>query len=176
LIAPAARPAIEPPTALAAEHIVHEFRCGVLVLDEWLARRAWRNEMAGASRTFVLAAEGRVIAYYSLAAATIAHGLAPGSLRRNMPDPIPAALLGRLAVDLDWRSMGLGGDMLADAVARVADAGKAIGIRAIIVHAISLEAKRFYEAHGFRPSPVEPMTLMVTVEEALRMSPSRQSD
>lgn len=59
--------------------------------------------------------------------------------------------------------------MLRDAVLRVLGAGGAIGVRALLMHAISEEAKRFYERFGFRASPMEPMTLMVTVEEVRRM-------
>jgi predicted N-acetyltransferase YhbS len=86
-----------------------------------------------------------------------------------MPNPVPVILLGRLAVDHAWQGKGLGSDLLRDAVLRVLAAGEAIGVRAILVHAISPEAKAFYEKHGFRPSPVDPMTLMVTVAEARGM-------
>jgi GNAT superfamily N-acetyltransferase len=86
-----------------------------------------------------------------------------------MPDPAPVLLLGRLAVDRNWHGKGLGADLLADAVLRAIGAAESIGVRAIIVHAISEEAKSFYEKHGFRPSPIEPMTLMITIAEARRM-------
>jgi predicted N-acetyltransferase YhbS len=86
-----------------------------------------------------------------------------------MPDPVPALLLGRLAVDRAWQGKGLGADLLRDAVLRAIGAAEAIGVRAVFVHAISDDAKSFYEKHGFRPSPIEPMTLMITIEEAQRM-------
>jgi GNAT superfamily N-acetyltransferase len=106
---------------------------------------------------------------YSLAAGSLLPGAATGQVRRNMPNPVPVILLGRLAVDHAWQGKGLGSDLLRDAVLRVLAAGEAIGVRAILVHAISPEAKAFYEKHGFRPSPVDPMTLMVTVAEARGM-------
>jgi predicted N-acetyltransferase YhbS len=86
-----------------------------------------------------------------------------------MPDPIPVVLLGRLAIDAEWQGKGLGADLLRDAVLRMLTAGETIGVRAILVHAISDTAKTFYERHGFRPSPVEPLTLMITLSEARRM-------
>lgn len=49
--------------------------------------------------------------------------------------------------------------------ARVAQAADAIGIRGIVVHALSEEAKKFYLALGFDASPREPMTLMVTLPD-----------
>ncbi len=86
-----------------------------------------------------------------------------------MPNPVPVVLLGRLAIDQNWQGRGLGGDLLRDAVLRVFAAGASIGVRAILVHAISMEAKGFYEKRGFRPSPVDPMALMITLNDIHRM-------
>ena len=85
-----------------------------------------------------------------------------------MPNPVPVVLLGRLAIDLDWQGKGLGGDLLRDATLRAIAAGDSIGIRAMLVHAISPEARAFYVRHGFKESPIEPMTLMMTLAEAKR--------
>ena len=157
------------PEPLAPDHELEAFDSGIAALDEWLKRRARRNEAEGASRTFVVSAGRRVAGYYSLAAGSILHAAATGKVRRNMPDPVPVLLLGRLAVDRVWQGRGLGADLLSDAVLRAIGAAESIGVRAILVHAISDGAKAFYEKHGFRPSPVEPMTLMITLEEARRM-------
>jgi predicted N-acetyltransferase YhbS len=127
------------------------------------------NEAAGASRTYVVCDDRQVVGYYSLVAGSMLHRTATGSVRRNMPDPVPVALLGRLAVDHRWQSRGLGLALLRDAILRVVGAAETIGVRAILVHAISAEARAFYEHWGFRPSPVEPMTLMITIDEARRM-------
>jgi GNAT superfamily N-acetyltransferase len=157
------------PEPLSPHHELDSFESDVAALDEWLRRRARRNEAEGASRTFVVCAGQRVVGYYSLAAGSILHSAAIGRVRRNMPDPVPVLLLGRLAVDRGWQGKGLGADLLRDAVLRAIGAAESVGVRAILVHAISDEAKSFYEKHGFRPSPVEPMTLMITIEEAQRM-------
>jgi predicted N-acetyltransferase YhbS len=86
-----------------------------------------------------------------------------------MPDPVPVLLLGRLAVDRAWHRRGLGADLLSDAVLRAVGAAESVGVRAILVHAASEEAKAFYEKHGFRPSSLEPMTLMITIDEPQKM-------
>ena len=164
-------PALSPPEPLAPDHDLDAFESGVAELDEWLKRRARRNEAAGASRTFVVCAGRRVVGYYSLAAGSILHAAATGRVRRNMPDPVPVLLLGRLAVDRAWQGKGLGADLLADAVLRSIGAADSIGVRAILVHAISDAAKAFYEKHGFRSSLIDPMTLMITIDEAKRMLP-----
>jgi predicted N-acetyltransferase YhbS len=162
---------LSPPGPLASDHNLDAFESGVADLDEWLKRRARRNEAAGASRTFVVCAGRRVVGYYSLAAGSILHAAATGRVRRNMPEPVPVLLLGRLAIDRAWQQKGLGADLLADAVLRSIGAADSIGVRAILVHAISDEAKAFYEKHGFRSSPIDRMTLMITIEEAKRMLP-----
>ena len=156
------------PVPLAPDHAVDSFNSGVPPLDEWLKRHARRNELEGASRTFVICGSKRVVGYYSLADGSVSHRQALGKVRRNMPDPVPAILLGRLAIDRDWQNKGLGSDLLADAVGRSLAAAEIIGARTIFVHAISQDAKTFYEKRGFHPSPVDPMTLMVTIEEARR--------
>jgi GNAT superfamily N-acetyltransferase len=160
---------LAPPEPLAPDHELDAFESGVATLDEWLKRRARRNEAEGASRTFVLCAGRRVIGYYSLAAGSVLHSTATGKVRRNMPDPAPVLLLARLAVDRDWHGKGLGADLLSNTVLRAIGAADSIGVRAILVHAISDQAKAFYEKYGFRPSPVEPMTLMITIDETRRM-------
>ena len=95
-----------------------------------------------------------------------AQATAAGRVRRNMPDPVPVMVLGRLAVDRAYQGRGLGEGLLRDAILRTLQAAELGGIRAILVHAISEEAKRFYERHGFVASPVDPMTLMITVADA----------
>lgn len=157
------------PQPLSAEHELDAFASGVDQLDDWLKRHAMHNEIDGGSRTFVTCAARRVVGYYRLAAGSVLRGVATNRIRRNMPDPIPVVLLGRLAIDTAWRGKGLGADLLRDAVLRMLSAGETIGVRAILVHAISDTAKTFYERHGFRPSPIEPLTLMITLTEASRM-------
>jgi GNAT superfamily N-acetyltransferase len=128
-----------------------------------LRRRARANQASGVSRTYVVCEGDLAIGYYALASGAITVGSAPGRFRRNMPDPIPVAVLARLAVDRSWQGKGIGRGMFRDAAHRVAHAADVIGIRGIVVQAISEEARSFYIALGFDPSPREPMTLMVTL-------------
>ena len=156
------------PEHLTSAHDLAPFDSGVSAFDEWLKRHALANEQAGASRTYVICAGGRVVGYYALAAGGVAQGAVTGRVRRNMPDPVPVMVLGRLAVDRAFQARGLGSGLLRDAILRVLQAAEIGGIRAILVHAISDEARRFYERHGFAESPTDPMTLMITVAEARR--------
>jgi predicted N-acetyltransferase YhbS len=153
------------PGPLGPQHDVETFRSGVKTLDTWLKRRALKNQGSGASRTFVACEGIRVVAYYALAASAVAVDAAPGRLRRNMPDPIPVVVLGRLAVDQSWQGRSLGRALVQDAGRRVIQAADAIGVRGLLVHAFSADAKAFYERLGFDPSPLDPLVLMVTLAD-----------
>lgn len=157
---------LHPPEKLNSLHRIDSFDSGDSQLDEWLKRRALKNELEGASRTYVLCAGELVVAYYCLANGAVAQTVATGRVRRNMPDPIPVTVFGRLAVDRHWQGKGIGRALLRDAILRTLKASEIAGIRAILVHAISEDAKQFYEKCGFNASPVDPMTLMVKVYDA----------
>ena len=151
------------PQPLSDLHELNDIFCGVPSLDDWLKERARPNQAAGASRTFVVADNYRVVGYYALASGAITMQSSVGRFRRNMPDPIPVAVLGRLAIDRSQKGRGLGRALFRDCGLRVAHAADTIGIRGIVVHAISEQAKAFYLALGFDASPSDPMTLMVTL-------------
>jgi len=108
------------PQPLTAAHRLNDFECGEHALDEWLKRRAMTNQLSGASRTFVVVdEENRVHGFYAMAAGAVTHQLATSAVRRNMPDPVPVMVLGRLAVDRRAQGIKLGAAMLQDAVNRV---------------------------------------------------------
>ena len=152
---------MQAPQPLAQVHDLSAFDCGEPILNEWLKRRAFANQVTGASRTFVVVGDrNQVLAYYALA------GGAVGSVRRNMPDPIPAMVLGRLAVDRSCQGQQLGSALLKDAFLRTVSVSENVGIRALLVHAINDAAKQFCIRRGFQPSPVLPYTLMLRLPGA----------
>jgi len=153
---------------LSDEHNVDNFECGELSLDDWLKRRARRNEGAGASRTFVVCDGLDVTGYYCLAAGGVTHTAVPNRVKRNMPDPIPVIVLGRLAVDRRYQASGIGRGLLRDAMLRTVHLAREVGIRAILVHAISDDAKQFYLKYAFIESPIDSMTLFLPVETIKR--------
>ena len=159
-------PKLTAPEPLSASHLLNDFDCGHDALNNWLKRRANKNETSGASRTYVVCSQNHVIAYYTLATGAVERARAPSRIRRNVPDPVPVMVLGRLAVHLHWQKKGLGGDLLADAVKRTLQAADIAGVRALVVHALSEEVKQFYERFGFQPSPTDPMDLMMPLKDA----------
>lgn len=162
-------PKITPPEKLTPAHDLSGFHSGEEALDDWLRQRALANEESGASRTYVVCVKKKVAGYYALATGAVAHADAPGRVKRNVPDPIPVMVLGRLAVDREFQNRGIGTGLLRDAVLRTLQASEIAGIRAILVHAISEAAKGFYEKQGFIASPIGPMTVMITVAEARKI-------
>lgn len=104
--------------------------------------------------------------YYALAAGAISRKESTGDIRRNMPEPIPVLVLGRLAVDLSMQGQKIGGGMLRDALNRAMRVSEHAGVRALVVHCLHERAKGFYEHYGFQPSPIEPLVVMIRLEGA----------
>ena len=153
------------PEPLGSQHALDRFASDVDSLDQWLTRRALKNQASGASRTFVVREGARVLAYYALASGAVAVDEAPGRFRGNMPEPIPVVVLARLAVDRSLQGRGVGRALMRDAGLRVLQAADTIGIRGLIAHALSENAKGFYVQLGFEPSPLDPLTLMITLAD-----------
>ncbi len=149
-------------------HDASEFDCGRPVLDDWLRRKALANQASGVSRTFVVCEKGKIVAYYCLANGSVSRRDAPGKIKRNMPEPVPVMVLGRLAVHRAMQGRGLGAALLRDAVLRTLTAADLAGMRAILVHALDEDAALFYRKHGFPESPMNPLVLMLPMEAARR--------
>lgn len=151
-----------PPCPLDDGHWLDGFECSQAELARWLVRRARKNQAAGASRCFVVCGDDQnVVGYYALAAGAVSQARAPGAIRRNLPEPIPVAVLARLAVHSRWAGKGIGRGLFKDAVLRTLQASRELGIRALLCHAIDEKARSFYLKHGFVESPIDPMTLML---------------
>lgn len=140
------------------------FSCGRDDLDKWLKTRALKNE-GMASRTYVLCVDRRVAGFYSLAVGSVSHELVPGSIRRNMPEPIPVMLLARLGIDVNFQGRAIGAGLLRDALLRTAQAASIAGIRAVMVNAVDDQAASFYRHFGFRESPVNRLLLLLSMRE-----------
>ena len=151
------------PELLTSEHVLDSFECGEPSLDDWLKRRALRNQASDASRCFVICEERTAVGYYCLSAGGVGRGEAPKRLQRNMPEQLPVLLLGRLAVDRRYHNLGLGTALLRDALLRAVHIAGDTGVFALMVHALSEAAKQFYLSRGFVQSPLQSMTLFMTL-------------
>lgn len=150
------RPGLRPVELLdPARHDCGGFDCGVVELDDWLARTAPVAAAAGTAATWVLCRGHRVVGYYALAMGSVRHETAPSRLRRGQPDPVPVLLLARLALHRQEHASGLGADLLRDALIRAIAGSRQFGARAVVVDAIDDRAFSFYQHHGFLPFPGE---------------------
>ena len=162
----------QPPQPLSSDHDLTNFACGRPSLDDWLRSRALKNQVSGASRSYVVtdvvSGARAVVAYYCLATGAVDSRQAPGKVRRNMPDPIPVMVLGRLAVDTRLQGQGIGRALLKDAILRTLNAAEIAGIRCLLVHALDEQAAEFYRRNGFLDSPIDPLVLMLPLATARR--------
>ena len=152
------------PVPLSADHDLARFDCGEPALNDWLRRRALQNE-SRFSRSYVVSADARVVAYVCISAGSVDRASAPGKVRRNAPDTIPVSVIGRLAVDREFAGQGLGADLLADALRRIALASLSIGIGAVLVHAKEEAERRFFlKCAEFVEYPAESRVLFLPIE------------
>lgn len=149
------------PELLNATHHLDDFDCGEEALNSWLKRNALKNQQNQASRTFVICQNNNVVGFYALAAGSVSHQFVSGGLRRNMPDPIPVVVLGRLAIDLTHQGQKLGAALLKDAVLRASAVSQQVGVKALLVHALNDKAKAFYLNYGFQVSPIDDLILLL---------------
>lgn len=135
-------------TGLTKNHNRENFDCGEESLNEFLKKFARQNDKRGLGKTFVLVEEGQseVLGYYTLSSGAVTFEQIPENLPRY---PIPVAHLGRLAVSVKVKGLGLGGVLLIDALKRIAKVADELGIYAVEVYALNEAARNFYLKYGF---------------------------
>ena len=152
---------------LTADHDVSRFDCGAHAsLTEWLKRYALVNQRNESARTYVVHRGGIVVGYYSITSASVSPEDAPPRVSKGLGrHPVPVILLARLAVDRTEQGRGLGAALLKDALGRIAQAADIVGARAVLVHAIDEEAKKFYLHFDFEPSPISDLHLLLLMKD-----------
>jgi ribosomal protein S18 acetylase RimI-like enzyme len=160
---------IEP---LGQHHDREGFSCREPALDAYLRRQAAQDMRRRVAQVFIAVgdAPGKIAGYYSLSATSFEKDELPPSLAKRLPHyPVPAAVLGRLAIDRVGQGRGLGEILLLDAVRRVVRASAAIAVHAIIVDAKNERAQAFYERYGFRPFTNKKRRLFLPLETFLKL-------
>lgn len=154
------------PDLLCADHVIDEFDCGDVALNDWLTRRARSNHDSGASRTWVVTDDAaRVVGYYASSTAVVMRAEATKRAARNQPDPVPALLLGRLAVDRKHQAQGLAAALLKHFLLKSREVAEVTGVPVLLVHAKDEEAAAFYRHYEFEPSPIDDLTMMLLVKD-----------
>jgi len=153
------------PQRISLEHNLENFDCGETSLNDWLKGRAVKNDLADASRTYIVSYDNTAVAYYSLHLGCIQHSEAVRKVKRNMPDPIPAIVLGRLAVDVNHQAKGLARALIKDMFLRAIQVSDLAGTKAVLVKALNNQVTVFYQSFGFVQSKTDPLLLMKAISE-----------
>lgn len=156
------------PRPIEATDNTTDFDSGEESLDRYLADRALTNHLADLGRCYVCvdADTDKMIGYYTLSAVAVEHADLPGKVRRNAPNPVPAVLMGRLAIDTKAQGSGLGRFLVRDAILSTLAAADRIGVRILLVHALHEQAAAFYEKLGFNRSPTDRPHLYLLLADA----------
>jgi GNAT superfamily N-acetyltransferase len=164
--------AVAAPRPLSRDDDRIVFDCGRESINSWFRRHAWINHESGASRVNVIAdaASGRIAGYVTLSATQIERAFLPKAQQRNRPDPLPATLLGQLAVDKDFQGKGFAGDLLRFALKTSLRAAEIVGSVGVITHPLDEDVRRFYAKHGFVNLPFDPRRAMIIPMAQLRLA------
>jgi len=154
---------LTPPRPLTAEDDREHFDCGRESLNQWFRRHAWRNQQSGASRTNVVCdpATGAVIGYVTLSAAQIERAFLPKPAQRNQPDPLPAILLGQLAIDRRHHGRGYARSLLWFALTTAVRFSQDVGCFGVLTHPLDDGLRAFYGRFGFEDLPGDPDRAMI---------------
>lgn len=154
--------AFTPPRPLAADDDTATFDCGRDALNHWFRRYAWRNQELGVSRTTVIcdAESGGIVGYVSLSTAQIERAWLPKSQQRNRPDPLPAILLGQLAVDQRWQGLGIARSLMFYALTTAVRLSDQVGCFCVLTHPLDDDVRALYASIGFEDLPFDPARSM----------------
>ena len=155
--------AVAPPRPLAENDDRGSFDCGRESMNIWFRRHGWGNHAAGVSRVNVICdvVSGQIVGYVTLSAAQIERASLARANQRNKPDPIPATLLGQLAVHKDFQGGGYAASLLLFALRTAFRASRDIASWGVLTHPIDEAVRRFYARHGFQDLPYDPRRAMV---------------
>lgn len=163
---------LRPPRPLAAEDDRDRFNCGRESLNAWFRRHALANQRSGATRTSIIcdSESGAVAGYVSLTAAQIERAWLPKARQRNQPDPLPAILLGQLAVDMGYQGRGVARSLMFYALTTVVRLSEQVGCFCVLTHPLDDGVRAFYRSFGFEDLPADPSRSMAVRIRDLKAS------
>ena len=160
---------------LEKNHNRADFSCGNEKLDRYLHSIATQDKKRNIAIPYVIVdrERQRIIGYYTLSMSCINLEHLPQSMVKKLPKyPIVGVtLIGRLAVDRDYRGYGWGKLLIMDALHRSLGVSKMTGCFAVVVEALAVgapsvtddEAVRFYQRFEFQTFPDKPQKLFRTM-------------
>lgn len=154
---------VTPPRPLTEGDEREHFDSGRESLNAWFRRHAWHNHVAGVSRISVTCdtGTGLIVGYVTLSAAQIEREFLAKAHRRNKPDPVPATLLGRLAIHEPYQGQGHARSLLLFALTAALRASREVGSFGVLTHPIDEQVRQFYRRWGFEDVPFDPKRSMI---------------
>lgn len=154
---------VAPPRPLQETDARDHFDCGRGSLNEWFRRHAWHNHVSGISRTSVICDSKTltIVGYVTLSSAQIERAFLAKAHQRNKPDPVPATLLGQLAIHKSHQGQGHARSLLLFALTTALVASRDIGSFGVLTHPIDDQVRRFYQRWGFEDVPFDPKRSMI---------------
>jgi predicted N-acetyltransferase YhbS len=154
---------LTPPRPLSGDDDRETFDCGRESINQWFRRHAWRNQQSGATRTNVVcdADTGAIVGCVALSAAQIERAFLPKPAQRNQPDPLPAVLLGQLAVDRRYQGLGYARALMWFALTTAVRFSKDVGCFGVLTHPLDDGLRAFYRRFGFEDLPFDPGHAMI---------------
>jgi GNAT superfamily N-acetyltransferase len=151
------------PRPLSDEDERSQFDCGRDSLNAWFRRHAWHNHNSGISRISVIcdAGTGSIVGYVTLSAAQIEREFLAKAHQRNKPDPVPATLLGQLAIHKTYQGQGHARSILLFALTAALRASREVGSFGVLTHPIDEQVRQFYRRWGFEDVPFDPKRSMI---------------
>jgi len=165
----------EPPPVielLGPHHDRVSFSCGEPTLDSYIRRQAAQEAWRRVARVFVAAGDtpGEIAGYYTLSAASFEEDELPMGMAKRLPHyPVPAVVIGRLAVDCRSQGRGLG-----ETSHLTRSAGLSARVRLLPSTPLSSMLKNdrvraFYERYGFRAFAFLPYRLFLPLQTFERL-------
>jgi GNAT superfamily N-acetyltransferase len=154
---------VTPPRPLAENDERDHFDCGRESLNAWFRRHAWHNHVSGISRVSVVCSSSTqlIVGYVTLSAAQIERQFLAKAHRRNKPDPVPATLLGQLAIHRTHQGRGHARSLLLFALTAALRASREIGSFGVLTHPIDDQIRQLYRQWGFEDVPFDPKRAMI---------------
>ncbi len=152
------------------------FDCGEPALNHYLQNTARQHLQKGIANTYVLvrrAEPGKILGFFTLSFLEVDLSEIPKKYGKKLPQThLPAAKLGRLAIDKSCQRNNYGRLLLVDAMRRVADAIRnTAGVVGLFVDAKNPDVAAFYRKFGFIPMNDNPLSLMLPHQTILAAFP-----
>lgn len=156
--------------ALDGHHDRKSFSCGEPSLDRYLKEQVNQDQKRALARCYVMVGEAeptRILGYYTLSAHSVRLHDLPDDARKGVPyREVPGVIIGRLAVSSTLQGQGMGERLLAAAVEHCTRLESQLGLRVIVVDALSERAAKFYEKFGFTRFEGEELRLFLGIKQA----------